>query len=476
MYIDRNEIVSSICRDSLWEFVKEFWEVLNPDEAPIWNWHVPYICRQLQVVAERVMRKEDKKYDLIINIPPGTTKSTVCSIMFPAWMWTRMPSAKMICGSYAFPLALDLSRKCRDIIRSSKYQMLFPHVQLSEDQDTKGYFTTTAKGGRVCIGTAGSITGFHAHIIIIDDPIDPKGAASAAIMKTAIQWIWGTLSTRKVEKRVTPIVLIMQRLHQNDPTGDWLERVKADTEGVAPVKHICLPCELSDKVKPKKVAEKYVEGLLDCKRLSREVLAQTRAQLGPIIYAGQFEQNPIPAEGGLFKTEMIEIGVPPAKMVHAVRYWDKAGTEGAGCFSVGVKMGVDKEGTFWVLHVKRGQWSTNKREREILKTAQMDGVDVEVVVEQEPGSGGKESAESTIRRLAGYVVSADRPTGEKTTRWVPFSVQVNEGNVKMAYGAWNEDFLTELAYGKQSKYRDQLDASSGAFSKLAFSKRRIGAL
>jgi predicted phage terminase large subunit-like protein len=130
-----------------------------------------------------------------------------------------------------------------------------------------------------------------------------------------------------------------------------------------------------------------------------------------------------------------------------------------------------KNGMFLVDDVKRGQWGSAERERIIRQTAEADGKKVFIVVEQEPGSGGKESAENTIRNLAGWMVQAERPTGDKTLRADPFSVQVNNGNVLLRTAVWNKSYMDEFELFPNSSYKDQVDASSGAFNFLIKKKR-----
>ena len=125
--IDRDLLEASLCRDSFYDFVRLFWHIIIPEE-PIYNWHIEYLCQELQEIAERVFRGETKKHDLVINISPGTTKSTICSVMFPAWVWTRMPSCRSICASYAYSLAMDLSRRSRDLVQSKKWIRLFGNI------------------------------------------------------------------------------------------------------------------------------------------------------------------------------------------------------------------------------------------------------------------------------------------------------------------------------------------------------------
>lgn len=476
--VTKDILEASVCRLSFYAFVRRFWSVVIP-ETPVWNWHIEYLCDELQKLAENVFQNTPREYDLVINISPGSTKSTICSVMFPAWVWTRMPTARMICGSYAYDLSMDLSRKSRDVILSEKYKSLFGDICIREDQNTKGYYVNTHGGGRLAVSTGGAVTGMHGHFIIVDDPLDPNQAVSKPELKNANRWMSETLPTRKVDKRVTPTILIMQRLHQEDPTGVMLNKAKNDG---LPVRHICLPAEdvggHKTRIRPRILGRHYTGGLMDPVRLSREVLDESRISLGNFGYAGQFLQSPIPLEGGMFRVDQLEIiESPPLKFRRIVRYWDKAGTAGAGAYTVGLKMAVCRFGRYYILDIRRGQWEASEREMIIRNTAIMDSKEVEIYVEQEPGSGGKESAQSTLRNLAGFRVRLDRPVGNKELRADPFAVQVNGGNVKLVRASWNAAYMDELQYfGHTSTYKDQVDASSGAFAQLVENRIKVGAL
>jgi predicted phage terminase large subunit-like protein len=486
--ISKQELERNVCTKSFYAFVKRFWDVVVPEE-PVWNWHIKVICDEMQAVAERVFKGLPKEYDLVINVPPGSTKSTICSIMFPAWVWTRMPTARLICGSYSYSLGMDLSRKSRDIVQSDKYDQLFEDLKLREDQNTKGYFLNQKGGYRYTTSTGGTVMGFHGHFLLVDDPLNPQEAVSDADLKTANDWIGRTLSTRKVDKRVTPTILIMQRLHEDDPSG---RMIKSHKEGKQKIRHICLPAEVfpSDgktpgnirDIQPRRLRRFYVDDpsllgkqvrakLLDPVRIPREVLEEFKAEnvLGEYGYAGQMLQRPVPLEGGSFKVSRIEIlPVRPAwaDYVMLFRFWDKAGTAAGGAYSAGVLMGLNKDGHYDIIDVIREQLDTGTREALIKQTAYVDTIRVNVGVEQEPGSGGKESAENTIKALAGFATEIVRPTGDKETRAKPFSAQVNSGNVRLVAGEWNKDYLNELKMFPYGKFKDQVDASSGAFTLL----------
>ena len=471
--------VRSVCKESFYEFVKEFWDTIIASD-PVWNWHIEVLCKEMQRTAERVFLGQKCEYDLLINIPPGSTKSTICSVMFPAWVWTRMPSAQFICASYTGMVALDLARRCKDILVSEKYQLAFPDIVIRSEALTQ---ILNEKGGfRLAVGTGG-VTGLHAHFIIVDDPIDPQATKSDTEREKAVDWMTQTLSTRKINKEVSVTILVMQRLHQADPAALMLGKIVGKTWG-NPVKHICLPWKLSDDVRPKKLRARYdKDGLLDPIRISSKIGEAFRAKLGSFGFSCQFEQSPVPLEGGMFETDKIHIGKAPplAQFVRKiVRYWDNGATEGAGTHSVGVKMGILPNGDIWILNVKRGQWHTNKRERIKLQTAQRDTREVRVGIEEEGGSSGKDQSRATVKLLIGFNAIVDRPTGDKVIRADPFSVQVNNGNVYLSDEGieepnnWQAIYIDELKYFPASQYKDQVDASSGAF-KLLTSRRLVGA-
>lgn len=472
------------CDNSLYRFIQTFWEEVSNDIYKP-NWHIEYLCHELEQIAYQVAENQPKLHDLIINIPPGTTKTITCSIMFPVWCWTKWHHLRFITASYSAALSLESAEYSRDLIRSEKFRSLYPELDIKDDKDTKGNYKVVKKytvypgqaprllhgGNRYSTSVGGTLMGFHGHILIVDDPINPTQATSEVELANVNRWMEQTLPTRKTDKAVSTTILVMQRLHQDDPSGRWINNKKLKT------KHISLPGEIrsyQERVFPQELIKFYKNDLLDPVRLSWNELNELEARLGQYGYAGQVGQNPTPPGGGMFKVDNISIiDHLPVEVNHiqTVRYWDKAGSEGVGCFTTGVKMSYWKNGKFIVHDVKRGQWGTDNREKILKSTAQADQQYVFIGVEQEPGSGGKESAEATIRNLAGFHVTADRPTGDKSFRADPFSVQVNNGNVLLLRGEWNRDYIEELRYFPFGTYKDQVDASSGAFNMLT--KRRI---
>lgn len=327
--VDWDAVGSRACKAKLSVFVKEFWSVIEEDELE-WNWHMDVLCDEIQKVYERAfleyrpelgkIARLPKLYDLIINIPPGTSKSTICTVMAPAWSWTRDASLVHITGSYADRLSTDHAVKSRDIIRSAKFRRWFPDVVLKADQDNKTDYKNTKKGRRFATSITGTVTGNHAHIITIDDPLNPKQAASVAELQEANDFFDKTLPTRKKNKKVAPTLLVMQRLAVNDPTGHILEK-NQKTPGK--IRHLCLPGELSEKTTPE-YRKLYANGLLDPKRMGSDVLADLLVDLKAAGYAGQIQQTPVPPGGLTWKKWFIEV---PDELFPDISKADKVGSD-----------------------------------------------------------------------------------------------------------------------------------------------------
>lgn len=493
---DEYDLIRSITKKSFYDFVVEFWDEIVPDPF-IPNWHIKYVCDQVQEEVELILARKPKRYDyIIINVPPGSSKSTILMIMLNAWVWARDPSRGFIGASFERELAVDHARKARDLIKSEKYQRCFgfdkdgnPWVQIKRDMDAKGTFGTTRKGTRYSTGTTGNVTGKHADVIVVDDPLNPRAARSEALMKEVNRFMTETLPSRKRQKNLVPTFLIMQRLAEDDPTGMLLDLAKREPDKIK-IKHICLPWKESSLINPPEAKKYYKDGLLDPVRLGPEQVEKDRVTLGEFAFAGQYEQSPIPAGGSMFRVEMLKTGIAPPDpnnpklWVKQVRYTDKAATYDAGCYTASVRMGKDLDQRFWVIHVERYRQESAVREARIKKVAEIDGLHVVQALEQEGGSAGKADAQATARNLAGHRVVLDHPTGDKALRAEPFATQVNSGNVYLApegcisglSNEWHTAYIGELQFFPFSKFKDQVDASSGAFNQLVTGVFRVGFL
>lgn len=474
---------------SLYEFTIQYWNTV--DTSPfVDNWHLGCICEHVQAVLEGEIKR------LLINIPPRHMKSLSTAVFAPGWEWLRHPEAQFLYASYAHALSIRDSVKCRRVITSPKYQELkqyawdknkplrdhlekwgkdpYPMLadkeiwDLTKDQNAKQRFETTVGGYRLATSVDGGLTGEGGDFIVVDDPHNVKDGESEAKREAALQWWDESMSTRLNDPNKGAFIVVMQRVHERDLSGHILKNENGWD-------HLCIPARYEGN----RIVSSH--GWTDPRKEQGELLWPARftdanikeleRKLGSYATAGQLQQRPAPREGGMFQVDNITI-LPAAPMQHRIvavlRYWDKAGTQGGGAYTAGIKMALLDDGQFCVLHVVRGQWSALQREKMVALMAKMDGVAIPIWIEQEPGSGGKESATNTITKtLPGYTCRAERPTGDKVVRANPYSAQVEAGNVCLVKGDWNDAYIEELRNFPKGTYKDQVDASSGAFAQLA---------
>ncbi|TPG76324.1 phage terminase large subunit [Pseudomonas arsenicoxydans] len=459
LQIDRISLEQEACRRSLSCFVREAWHVLEPGQPYIHGWHVDVVCEHLEAVTRGDFNR------LLVNIPPGTMKSMLIGVFWPAWEWgpKAMPHMRFIGASHEQKLAIRDTVKMRRLVTSDWYQERWG-VHLMGDQNEKTFYENASTGFRQACAVA-SMTGRRGDRVTWDDPHSVEGAKSEADRATALDVFRETLPTRLNNPISSAIVVVMQRLHESDVSGLILEEDFG-------YEHLMLPMEFEPErrcVTSLGVADKrtYDGELLFPDRFPLEVVERDKKLLGTYGHAGQNQQRPAPRKGGFFEWEKLEIVEAAPPLISVTRYWDKAGTEGGGAYTAGVKMGRSKDGLWYVLDVVRGQWGATTREKTIKQTAETDSTRCDIWIEQEPGSGGKESAEGTIMRLAGYNIRSERATGDKAVRAEPYAVQVEAENIKLVKGHWNKLFIDEHKTFPNGKYKDQIDAASGCFNKIA---------
>ena len=284
----------AICRQKYSAFAIKSFDVLHPSTPLEFNWHIECIAEHLQAVWENDIR------NIIINIPPRMLKTYMASVSFPAWGFNQDPSTKFMLTSFKFPLAKRMCRQTKQIMQSRWYQDLCPHVSISQEQNEKHYFETT-DSGHYYSAAMSSVTGEGADIQICDDPLNPDEAASPVQRQNAIDTIRGTLFSRFNNPKTGRFILIMQRLAEQDPTGDLLK-----DEGWY---HLKLPAEAVNKTFSYHIRGKSWElkegELLFPSRFDKEVLRDKAVQMGAYNYAGQMLQEPAPIGGGEIKKEFL---------------------------------------------------------------------------------------------------------------------------------------------------------------------------
>ncbi len=448
-------ILGDECEADFFKFLTEFWDVIIP-EPLIVNWHIKYLCRRLQAFFEQ-LEQGIPPGDLVINIPPGTSKSTIVTIMFPVWGWIRRPALRVISGSYAAALAIEHSVKSRDIIKSPKFRQLYPNrIQLKQDQDNKGFYENQDHGRRISTSIGGTATGFHADLIVIDDPINPKMAASEVERVNANDWIEKTLANRKTDKTLTPTVIVMQRLNEDDPTGRKLQRDEDFT-------HICLPAELTDldNVNPPKLALLYKDGLLDPVRMPRPVLEQQRLQLGSIEYGGQYLQSPRDAEGNIFKREWFQFydELPAGRPLRIFDSWDTAyKTKQENDFSVCTTWGEYEKG-FYLLDFFQEKIEYVELKQQIQIRAKKNRSHVILIEDKASG----QSAIQELKRI-NVPIKPVTPHGDKILRANQITPPFEAGNVYFPVKEFSETIIEQMTGFPNTKHDDIVDSITQALN------------
>jgi predicted phage terminase large subunit-like protein len=450
--IDINALRAELCKRNFYEFVQYFWDTIIAEE-PIWNWHIKYLCDELQEIGLRVARREKKEYDYyIINVPPGSSKSTIISEMYPLWCWANDATQRFICGTYASTPAEDIAEKCFNIYNSEKFRILYPQL-VEKRSGGKTGFKNGLRGERYTTSTGSGITGIHAHQIILDDPMSRDIAASDKERKTANKWVSETISTRKVDSNLTVTIVVMQRLHEQDTTGYLLAKKGLN------IKHICIPAELSNDVKPNELKRFYVNGLFDPIRRGFESLITAKEDLGSYGYAGQMSQRPSPADGGYIRKEWFQV-IGEESLPHDCNinfqldtaYTDKQVNDPSsaiayfkvnGIIFVTNVISVYKDFpnlTKWLpLHVN--EYGYNEFSR----------------IYVEPKATGKTLVQQIKANTSLNIIESESPKVDKVTRVRSCSAKMESGKVVLLKGHWNEGFINQLASFPNAAHDDEVD-------------------
>lgn len=445
------------CR-SLVGFVREAWAVLEPNVPYVHGWHIDAVCAHLEAISDgRITR-------LLINIPPGTMKSLLVGVFWPAWEWTRNPALRYLTTSYSENYAKRDARRMRDLVESEWYQALWGE-QITLTRAGEKSFANTAQGGREALPFS-SLTGGRGDRVIIDDPHSTETAESEADRATTTRIFRESVPTRLNDPIKSAIVVIMQRLHEQDVSGQIINL------GLG-YDHLMLPMEFEPERRCRtsigfEDPRSYPGELLFPERFPREVIERDKIPMGSYAVAGQFQQRPAPRDGGLFKRAWLPVVKElPVGINRWVRAWDFGATKGGGDPTAGVKVGRGPDGIFYIAHVVREQAGPADVERIVMATAASDGQSCTVRLPQDPGAAGKAYVATLVKMLAGYAVKVVAPTGDKFTRATPAAAQAEVGNVRLLQGPWNEAFIDELCSFPSGAHDDQVDALSDAINELA---------
>lgn len=422
------------------------------------RWTCP---KHLEYLNERLLDIASGKCNrLMVFLPPRHGKSEFISKYFAAWYLGTFPDRRVILTSYEADFAAQWGRRARELIEEHGKLSFTEKIEVMPDSssasrwDIKGH-----TGGMVTAGVGGPITGKGADLAIIDDPVkNAEQASSKTYRDKAWEWYQSTLYTRLEPNGA--IILIMTRWNQGDLAGRILEDMQ---QGGEQWEVINLPAiaENDDQIGRTVGAPLWPErfGLPELEKIKRTV--------GSYYWTALYQQRPTPQEGGMFKRQWFPIvDAAPRDLVARVRRWDLAASQRKGDYTAGLLLGK-KDGRFYVLDLQHVRESPAGVEALVKQTAQVDGYEVEIRMEQEPGSSGLNTIDYYARKvLEGYDFKGVPSTGPKEVRAQPVSAASEAGNVILVRGPWNAAFLDEVTLFPNGDHDDIVDVLSGGFTDL----------
>ncbi|WP_395495872.1 phage terminase large subunit [Acetobacter sp. KSO5] len=419
--------------------------------------HHHLLCDKLDAVERGAITR------LMVFMPPRHGKSELTSKRFPAWYLGRNPNRQVVCASYGASLAQDFGRDVRNLVASRRFNSLFPTVTLAADSSAKDAWHTAQGGLYASMGIGGGLTGKGAHLAIVDDPVKDRQEAESPARRAAVwDWYRAVLRTRLMPGGA--IVLVMTRWSPDDLAGRLLAEMQSGTGEAWDILRLPALAEEADPLNRAPGAALWPQAFPEPE------LARIRLAIGAREWGALYQQSPVPAEGTLFQTGMINVQSAAPAGGQTVRRWDLAATRHStgrnADWTVGVKLSRLPDGRFCVLDVTRLRGDPAQVEATLLATAAQDGPATRIILPQDPGQAGVAQARYLTGRLAGYQVKTVRETGDKATRAAPFAAQVNAGNVLAVRALWTPNFLEELAAFPGGGHDDQVDAAAGAFTAL----------
>jgi predicted phage terminase large subunit-like protein len=440
---------------SFHDYVRAAWHVLEPTTPFVAGQHIAIIGDYLEAVDRGDVRR------LIINIPPRMGKSLNVTVFFPTWVWARRPQTRWMFASYSGDLATKHSVDRRTLIQSAWYQDRWGGLfAMASDQNRKTEFENTARGAMIAVGVGGSATGKGGDYVIVDDPHNPIQAESDLERQSAIDFFDLTLSTRLDDPKTGRIVVVMQRLHELDLSGHLLR------QGGWTTLRLPMEAEVREEiVTPAGRAFRREPGeLLAPGRFGPEEVADLKARLGSYGTAGQLQQRPSPAEGGMVKRAWWRFyDAIPDGLETVIQSWDCTfketkdsdfvvgqvwGKKGASCYLLDeVRARMDFPTTLAAIRMLSAKWP-----QAITKLVE-----------------DKANGPAVISMLQQQVIGLIpvEPLGSKEARIAAVSPAIEAGNCYLpASAAFTSDFVEELAVFPAGANDDRVDACSQALNRL----------
>ncbi|HXC33807.1 MAG TPA: phage terminase large subunit [Verrucomicrobiae bacterium] len=447
------EAYEKILRTDFIAFMQRAFYDLNPETEYSHNWHIACIAEALEKCRTGQLRR------LVINVPPRSLKSHLASIAFPAFVLGHNPTSQIICLSYAQDLSSKLAKDGRTVMCAPWYLNLFPGTRLASSREAVNDFFTTRRGFRFATSISGVMTGRGADFIIIDDPLRPEEALSETQREAVNACFEHTVISRLNDKTRGCIILIMQRLHEDDLTGHVLKQggwhvlkfpAIAEEDEVHTVQTLFGP----------KVFRRRRGEALHPEREPLDVLASIREVQGEYTFAGQYQQEPAPLGGGLIKAGWFMLYSDAdrlSKFDLIVQSWDTANKPSElADYSVCTTWGV-KEKHLYLLHVYRKRVDYPELKRAVREQAEAFGA--KTVLIENRASGTQLIQELVSEGM--QAVQRYEPEMNKIMRMNSVTSTIENGFAHLPQRAeWLPEYLHELEIFPFGNYDDQVDSTS----------------
>lgn len=413
------------------------------------NWHHEAISFQLDRIGDGALRR------LVVTMPPRHLKSITISVAWVAWMLGKYPEKRFVCVSYASDLAMKHARDCRNIMLSEWYRKAFPVTVLKSEREHD--FETTRGGGRLSTTVGGTMTGRGGEIIIIDDPMKADDGNSLLARTKVRDWFSNTLMSRLDDRSTGVIILVMQRLHEDDLAGHLLESGGWE--------HLSLPAIAADletiEIAHGEFHTRQPGDVLHPEMTSREELANMAATMGSAAFSAQYLQAPVPVQGNIVRREWLKRWdrMPERQAGDLiVQSWDTANKDGVfSDYSVGITALLRKKDVY-ILDIFRGRLQFPDLKRRVVSEALSHGADTVLI---EDAASGQQLLQILIHEDHNGMPRPvrRRPEGDKLTRMSAQSALIEQGRLVLPLNAsWLADFEHELFAFPNGRHDDQVDA------------------
>ncbi len=449
--MDGQRVFNALMRQSLSAFTQKAFNTVSPADNYLHNWHIDAMSEALMACYYREILR------LVINVPPRYMKSISGTVAFPCWGIGQDPALQFMCTSYSERLANKHSVDSRLILTQSWYRSAFPDVVLAHDQNEKHKFQTTKRGHRIATSMQGVATGEGCNFLIADDPHNVKKALSDKMRESDIESFDQTFTSRLNDKKRDVIIIIMQRLHDEDLAGHVLKQ--------GGYEHLCLPAECEKKTiieignfrKVRQPGE-----LLHPSREGEKEIAQRKRELGSFGYSGQYQQSPTPVGGGMIKKPWIpRYNRPLKRYTRIIHSWDTSyKPQDINDPSVLTVWGEHDRG-FDLLHVYRDRIDYPELKRQAKNYIQSAKWKPGVVLIEDKASGQSLIQELRQDKEIRTAIIAIEPEGDKLTRLATEAAKFEAGMVRLPEQAeWLTDYENEIFKFPVAATKDQVDSTS----------------